>query len=203
MFWLKLQELVEISGLHKKAPFHFMDTAGGYQPACCAFISQQELEDWLAGTRTQNSVYDAAELGIRLPDIYASEFFFYEQESNYISTLAYMRMTNDLVAVEIENYELLFAAFVILHEYGHWLHFRRCHKSSLDYVIWLNKQLAPVEQQRRVLDMIPDTEPLKEALVAEHIDVYNAMPQEFSANKYALKHLSAFYAKILRYQRRA
>ena len=74
---------------------------------------------------------------------YASDFYFCEQQHNYISTLAYMRMINDLLPLEIENYELAFAAFVLLHEYGHWLHFRRCHKSGLDYVLWLNKFLAP------------------------------------------------------------
>ncbi len=109
-----------------------------------------------------------------------------------------MRMINDLLPLEIENYELAFAAFVLLHEYGHWLHFRRCHKSGLDYVLWLNKFLAPVERQREILDLLPNTEPVKEALVAEHIDVYNAMPQELSANKYALKHVAGLYARLIK-----
>lgn len=195
---MKLRDIVAISGLAGKAPWHFVDASGEYQPACCRFISQAELEDWLAGSRAADAQYPPAELGIYLPDVYASELYYLEERANYISTHSYMRMIHDLVEIEIESYDLLFAAFLVLHEYGHWLHFRRCHKSSLDYVVWLNRQLAPVESQREVLDMIPDSEPAKEALVAEHITAYNAMPQELSANKYALKHLNALYTKLLK-----
>ena len=195
---MKLHDTVAISGLSAKAPWHFMDVSGGYQSAYCQFISQAELEDWLAGSRRAADQYSAVELGIYLPDVYASELYYQEERGNSISTHSYMRMIHDLVEIDIENYDLLFAAFLVLHEYGHWLHFRRCHKSSLDYVVWLNRQLAPVENQREVLDMIPDSEPAKEALVAEHITAYNAMPQELSANKYALKHLAALYNKLLK-----
>lgn len=194
---MKLRDIVGISGLAAKAPWYFVDVSGEYQPACCRFISQAELEDWLAGRRAGDSGYPAAELGVYLPDVYASELYYLEERGNPISTHAYMRMIHDMVEIEIESYELLFAAFLVLHEYGHWLHFRRCHKSSLDYVVWLNRQLAPVESQREVLDMIPDSEPAKEALAVEHINAYNAMPQELSANKYALKHLAALYNKLL------
>ncbi len=55
-----------------------------------------------------------------------------------------------------------------------------------------------MERQREILDLLPNTEPVKEALVAEHIDVYNAMPQELSANKYALKHVAGLYAKLIK-----
>jgi hypothetical protein len=199
-FWdLKLRELVKISGLDKKAPFHFMDCSAEYQSAHCCFITQHELENWLAGNLQPEDEFDEQELGIFLPDLYASDFYMQEERNNYISTLSYMRMINDMMEIEIEHYELVFAVFSILHEYGHWLHFRRCHKSNLDYVIWLNRSLAPVEQQREILKMIPDTEPMKEVLVAEHIDSYNAMPQEFSANKYALKHIKSLYMKILKH----
>lgn len=195
---MKLRDIVAISGLARKAPWHFVDVSGEYQSACCRFISQAELEAWLAGSRAEDSQYPAAELGIYLPDVYASELYYLEERANYVSTHSYMRMIHDLLEIEIESYDLLFAVFLVLHEYGHWLHFRRCHKSSLDYVVWLNRELAPVESQREVLDMIPDSEPAKEALVAEHINAYNAMPQELSANKYALKHLSALYSKLLK-----
>ena len=64
--------------------------------------------------------------------------------------------------------------------------------------MWLNRFLAPVERQRDILDLLPDSEPLKEQLVVEHINAYNAMPQEFSANKYALKHVAQLYARLLK-----
>lgn len=173
---VKIADLVELSGLNSRAPFHLVDCSSEYQAACCHF---------------------ADDAGIYLPDVYASEFYLLEQQNNYISTLAYMRMTNDLVELDIANYELMFAAFVILHEYGHWLHFRRYRKGSAAYVEWLGRQLAPVEAQARLLALIPNDEPLKQELVSQHIDAYNLMPQEFSANKYALKHLPAFWAKIM------
>ena len=195
---MRLAEVLAVSGLAKKAPFHLLPAGSEYQGAHCRFISQAELQIWLNERKQPEFPPDEQERGIYLPDVYASYFYFCEQQHNYISTLAYMRMINDLLPLEIENYELAFAAFVLLHEYGHWLHFRRCHKSGLDYVLWLNKFLAPVERQREILDLLPNTEPVKEALVAEHIDVYNAMPQELSANKYALKHVAGLYAKLIK-----
>ena len=207
---LRLSEIVAVSGLAKKAPFHFIDYSlpvegeteqtgsAKYVPAHCQFISQADLQTWLACGAQPPQSLDQHELGIYLPDVYASDFYFLEQQNNYISTMAYMRMINDLLPLDIERYEMAFAAFVVLHEYGHWLHFRRCHKSSVEYVLWLNRFLAPVEMQREVLDLLPNNEPLKKQLVAEHINAYNAMPQEFSANKYALKHVAKLYAKLLK-----
>ncbi len=192
---MKLRDVAELSGLMGKAPFHWLDCREAYTPAHCCFLAGDEAAALLGDMAAP----DDGAVGIYLPDVYASDFYYLEERSNYISTMAYMRMINDLQSIDIESYELLFAAFVVLHEYGHWLHFRRCHKSGLDYVLWLNRHLAPVEGQRMVLDMIPDSEPLKEGLVAEHINAYNAMPQEFSANKYALKHISGLYHKILRH----
>ncbi len=172
--------------------------ACGYQPAYCRFITQTELEDWLAGRRSEDNIYPDDELGIYLPDVHASELYLQEEQNDPVSTHSYMRMINSLVEIEIESYDLLFAAFLVLHEYGHWLHFRRCRKASLDYVLWLNRFMAPVESQREVLEMIPNSEPAKEELIAEHMTAYNAMPQELSANKYALKHLPALYKRLLR-----
>lgn len=174
---MKLAELVEISGLGRRAPIYLVDCHLEYHSACCKFAGETP--------------------GIYLPDVYASEFYLLEQQHNYISTLAYMRMTNDLVALDIERYELAFAAFVLLHEYGHWLHFRRYRKGAEAYLQWLGRQLAPVEAGARLLALIPDDEPLKEELVSQHIDEYNLMLQEFSANKYALKHLPRLWAKIV------
>lgn len=174
---IKIADMVELSGLSRRAPFFLVDCSAEYQAACCHFAG--------------------AAPGIYLPDVYASDFYMLEQQHNYISTLAYMRMTNDLVALDIAHYELMFAAFVILHEYGHWLHFRRYHKGAEAYLQWLGRQLAPVEAQARLLDIIPNDEPLKQELVSQHIDAYNLMPQEFSANKYALKHLPGFWQKIM------
>lgn len=190
---MKLREVAELSGLMDKAPFNWLDCRAGYQSAHCRFLSGRDAARHLGDM----TAADDDRVGIFLPDVYASEFFYQEERGNYISTMAYMRMINDLQSVEIESYDLLFACFVVLHEYGHWLHFRRCRKSGLDYVLWLDKHLAPVERQRMVLDMIPDAEPLKEELVVEHINAYNAMPQEFSANKYALKRVGRLYRLVL------
>lgn len=199
-----ISEVLAVSGLAKRAPFHMLDCGREYTSPYCCFISQAELELWLGERREPpaGAELGAAELGIYLPEIHASEFYFQEERCNYLSTLAYMRMINDLLDFEIDHYELAFAAFALLHEYGHWLHFRRCHKGRLDYVLWLNRYLAPVESQRELLELIPNEEPVKEQLVLEHIDAYNAMPQELSANKYALKHVSALYQKLLRYMKR-
>lgn len=193
---MRLAELLAISGLAGRAPFYLADCAAAYQPACCAFVSRRELAEALPQDASL-TVCAKERPGIYLPDVYASDFYWLEQRHNYLSTLAYMRMTNDLVALDIANYELVFAAFVLLHEYGHWLHFRRYRRGSLAYIQWLNRQLAPIERQAALLAKIPDGEPLKEELLAQHIDAYNAMPQEFSANKYALKHLPALYNKLL------
>ena len=195
---MKLRTVAELSGLMGKAPFHWMDCSGGYASAHCRFLSGRDA----AAELGEMAAVDDDRVGIFLPDVYASEFFFQEESANYISTMAYMRMINDLQSVDIETYDLLFASFVVLHEYGHWLHFRRCRKSGRDYVLWLEKHLAPVERQRIILDMIPDSEPVKEELVVEHINTYNAMPQEFSANKYALKHVAGLYQKVLRHSGR-
>lgn len=196
---MRLTDMVELSGLGRRAPFYFTDAAEVYCPACCVFAADAlpARQDILA-----TGGFAAQKPGIYLPDVYASDFYLLEQQHNYISTLAYMRMTNDLVALDINNYELMFAAFVILHEYGHWLHFRRYRYGAEAYLKWLGRQLAPVEAQARLLALIPNDEPLKQDLVSQHIDAYNAMPQEFSANKYALKHLAAFYNKILKQQKK-
>lgn len=193
---MRLSDMVKISGLAAKAPFYLLPCGAAYQPVCCAFIARDELAE--AAPVGALAEYAAEKPGIYLPDVYASELYWQEQRHNYISTLAYMRMINDLVELDIARYELLFAAFVILHEYGHWLHFRRYHKGASAYIRWLGRQLAPVERQAALLAGLPDDEPLKEELTLQHIDAYNSMPQEFSANKYALKHLPGFYAKILR-----
>lgn len=174
---MRVKELIELSGLRGRAPIYLIAADNEYQSPCCVFAGNAP--------------------GIYLPDVYASELYLLEQQHNYISTLAYMRMTNDLVALDISNYDLLFAAFVILHEYGHWLHFRRYRWGSERYLAWLGKNLAPIEAQAELLSLIPNDEPLKQELVSQHIDEYNAMPQEFSANKYALTHLADFYTKIL------
>lgn len=174
---MKIAELVALSGLGERAPIHLVDCRREYHSACCQFAGDEP--------------------GIYLPDVYASDFYLLEQQHNYISTLAYMRMTNDLVALDIDHYELMFAAFVILHEYGHWLHFRRYRWGRERYLAWLGAQLAPLEAQAELLALIPNDEPLKQELVEQHIDSYNLMPQEFSANKYALKHLPQFWRKIM------
>lgn len=199
-----IRDVLAASGLAKKAPFHLVDCGRDYTSPYCCFISQAELELWL-GERREPAAGDnlgAEELGVYLPDVYASDFYFQEERCNRLSTMAYMRMINDLLDFEIERYELAFAAFALLHEYGHWLHFRRCHKGRLDYVLWLNRYLAPVESQRELLEMIPNDEQVKEQLVLEHIDAYNAMPQELSANKYALKHVAALYHKLLKLEKK-
>lgn len=204
---MRMSEVLAASGLGKKAPFHLMDCSREYTSPYCCFISRGELELWLGERREPdndpNGAQGAAELGIYLPEVYASDFYLREESCNRLATMAYMRMINDLLDFEIERYELAFAAFCLLHEYGHWLHFRRCHKGRLDYVLWLNRYLAPVESQRELLEMIPNEEQIKEQLVLEHIDAYNAMPQELSANKYALKHVAALYNKLVRLANKA
>lgn len=192
---MRLADILEISGLAARAPFFLVDCSSGYQPACCAFVARRDIAD---NVQAEFCAFAKEQAGIYLPDVYASDFYWLEQQHNYISTLAYMRMINDLVAMDIEHYELLFASFVVLHEYGHWLHFRRYRGGSLAYIKWLNRQFGPVERQAEILAQIPAAEPIKEDLTAQHIDAYNAMPQEFSANKYALKHLPAFYQKIIK-----
>ena len=116
---MRLAEVLAVSGLAKKAPFHLLPAGSEYQGAHCRFISQAELQIWLNERKQPEFPPDEQERGIYLPDVYASDFYFCEQQHNYISTLAYMRMINDLLPLEIENYELAFASFVLLHEYGH------------------------------------------------------------------------------------
>lgn len=198
---MKIKDLVEILEVNKKVPFHFTEFVAGeavYEPIHCRFVSDAELENFFACGEDDD--YMLSDLGVFLPDLHLHEIYLLEMEANSISTRCYMAMISEILDIPIEDYDLLYGIFVIYHEYGHWLHFRRCRKSNLEYAFWINQFMAPVEAQREILDMLPDADPAKEALVADHINAYNAMPHEFSANKYALKHLKDAYKKVKKVQ---
>ena len=44
---MRLAEVLAVSGLAKKAPFHLLPAGSEYQGAHCRFISQAELQIWL------------------------------------------------------------------------------------------------------------------------------------------------------------
>lgn len=91
---MRLSAVVAAAGLAKKAPFHFVDydvsaawaVSDGSEPpasisAHCQFISQADLQAWLACGSQPPQAHDQQELGIYLPDIYASDFYFWNNRT--------------------------------------------------------------------------------------------------------------------------
>ena len=112
---------------------------------------------------------------------------------DYIGTI---NMIRKVVAVDKDNEKLLFALFLILHEFGHWNDF--VSKGRKPYVYTQDK-----EERKKLYDFklkILNDESLyylsqykvKER-VREYFNRYNSLPSEKSANEYAISKLCDVY----------
>ena len=87
---MRLSAVVAEAGLAKKAPFHFVnydvsaswavtdgsESPAEYSPAHCQFISQADLQSWLACGSQPPQAHDQQELGIA-PGISTSLLIFF------------------------------------------------------------------------------------------------------------------------------
>lgn len=156
-----------------------------------------EKDAFLMGKHDPLSEYDPTGIGLYFPDITTSEYYQLENSRNPIAIEAILEKISQQMSVYTSECPILFSVHCVLHEYGHWIHFKRTGKSPYEYVrlgIEERKQYTKIEQGIYAMD---DRNPLKLLSARRYYDeIYSQFPPEKFANEFAAEHFCDAIEKV-------
>ncbi len=187
---IKLTDLVTILHLDEKAPIHYQppENLNRENYIFFRFMSQQEKTDIENKSWNKNTEYPKEELGIYVPDVTIDEFIDLEKERNYVHEI--INLVSYTITVPMDEYNLVFAIFCLLHEVGHWIHFKKMGLTSYDYFQWDKRYRADLVCDGNKIYNMPDNSFEKHILVREYNERYRKIPSEMAADTYALEHIN-------------
>lgn len=187
---ITLKDLVTILKLNKIAPIHYQspDKLNRENYMFFRFMSSQEQTDLENNNWNKNIEYTKEELGVYVPDLTIDEFISLEKERNYVHDI--MNLVSYTITVPMNEYNLIFAIFCLLHEVGHWIQFIEMGLSSYDYFQWDKRYRADLVKDSKIIYNMPDNLFEKHILVKDYNERYRKIPSEMAADKYAFKHIN-------------
>ena len=194
---MNFRNLVEVLGID--APVHFTskDKLNKQNYVFCKFMGDNETAAIIAGNHDPNVHYDDSDLGLHFPDLSLEEYYELEKARNPVGISNHICEVSSQMKININDIPIVFAVHCVLHEYGHWLYFKKTGLTSYQYCEQEKNERQPYENTAREIYKMPDWDPYKRYL-AERYDkeIYSKFSSEAAANKYALEHIQDALTKI-------
>jgi Uncharacterized protein conserved in bacteria len=190
---MQVNELIKRMQVDKIAPFHCDENLRlrGLTEFRC--ITIEEYNDYI-NRRYCKHKYNEDELGIYILNLSVSDFYNSDYNSDKYKRYGIVKTLKNINRITSTMYykdELVYTTFVILHEVGHWVHFKGSGMKSLDYYLWdinnRNKYINYIGKNR-------NSDP------AEIFSMYRKIPSEKAADEYALENIKDVLEKIRIYK---
>lgn len=142
-------------------------------------------------------VYDPTGRGLHMPDVMSSEYFQLESGRNPVAVESIINHISQRMMVFNVEYPILLSLFCVLHEYGHWVHFKNSGKSPYEYARMEANERAEHEKTAQGICAMDDWDPYKIVLARRyHNEIYSNFTSEKFANEYALEHFADAIKKV-------
>jgi hypothetical protein len=186
---MKIRELINILDLNKLAPIHFVDVNNNKKYIECVHMTEEEMNDFENNCWNKEKEYNQDGLGIYIPDITVEELYDLE---NYRNSTNLRKVINDiscLFQVRIDKQKIIFATYVVLHEIGHWINFKKSGMTSLEYSLWDSEFRKVASQYSAKVRAMPNNLPVKYLYAEKAVEMYKNIPSEKLADEYAFKNI--------------
>lgn len=194
---ISIRQLAEV--LNIDSPIYFIEKDKLNKENYCFFRPMGEAEVTAIRNRSHDPRchYDPAGSGLYLPDITATEYFQLENNRNPIGVESIINQISQHMMAFIVEYPILLATFSVLHEYGHWIHYKNSGKSSYEYARMETDERKPYEKTAREIYAMNDWDPFKTILVRRyHNEIYSQFTSEKFANEFAIGNFDDAIGKV-------
>lgn len=139
----------------------------------CKFMGSEEMVAIYRGQYDPEVAYDNSDVGLYFPELKLDEYYFLENQRNWVATKIKMDMAfGGRKIISLER-NLLWAILCVLHEYGHWIHFQQSGLSPKEYSEGEKEERQPHEEIVQKIYEMPDWHPYKVQWVEEYNrDIY-------------------------------
>ncbi len=163
----------------------------------CSIIGKDELKAIVEATHNTGTEYECTDMGLHFPDVDVMKYYELEKHRNPVGMdIRIKEITNEIETI-LAEIPILLAVYCVIHEYGHWIHFKKSNLSSYEY--WMNEHEArkPYSGIQQQIYEMPDNYPLKYVYEEKYErEIYAAFPSEKAANNYAMEHFKEAVKKI-------
>lgn len=184
---MEIKELIKKMNVNELAPFHYFQNLKQENTTQTRIITREEYKDFHNGCcNNGNEKYNKNELGVYIIDTSVSELYKFDYNLNQYSAKKTLDTINKIFSIASDEHELIYVIFTILHEVGHWLHFKESGKTSLEYWKW--------DAGERIEIVKFMNEPGSIALIdyiyqKRYFQIYKNIESERIADKYAFENL--------------
>lgn len=192
-----IRQLVELMGID--SPIYFTEKDKLNKENYFYFQPMGEAEVDAIRNRNHNPQYDydPTGSGLHLPDITATEYLELENSRNPVAVESIINLISQHMIAFIVEYPILLATFSVLHEYGHWVHYKNSGKSPYEYALMETNERRPHEKTARGINAMDDWDPYKIILGRRyHNEIYSQFTSEKFANEYAMEHFDDALEKV-------
>lgn len=153
------------------------------------FMGKEEADAIRHGVYDAEIQYDNSDVGLHFPNITIDYYYELEKMRNPVAQRINMEnLQNNRIMNDMEKH-LWFALFCVLHEIGHWHHFKMSGLSAIDYEKSIHAITEVYENYANMIYKMSNINPLK-IICAEqyHRESHEKIPSEKAADEYALEH---------------
>lgn len=166
----------------------------------CKIMGDEETKAILSGTHNKEVNYDASDVGLHFPDIDVYEYYELEKARNPVGIIVCMEELSSQTIIPVEEFPIVWAIYSVLHEYGHWLHFKNSRLTSYEYCEKESEERQPHEAVAKKLRDMPDWYPSKMALAKRyHLEIYLQFTSEKYADEYAKRNFLEAQKRVREY----
>lgn len=198
---ITLKEIVKILNLEKFAPIHYIleENLNEENYIYFKFITEKEKSDLKNGVWNINNEYDLEDIGVYIPDIEIDRLVFLEKCRNPWNIEYILDLISFKIKVPIDEYNLIYSLFSILHEVGHWLNFIKLGITGYEYYIEDSKYRLEVRKEGETIYKLPDDHYMKRKLADSFNEKYRKIPNEASADEYAFERIDECLKIVRKY----
>lgn len=193
---MKISELVNILGADKLAPIHLVENYDEEKFAECKHLTEEEKGDYDKGSWIEGKEYDTRDLGVYFANVDIEKYYEFEYKYNPCQLGEVMDDISYLFVLNFEDKPIIYATYVILHEIGHWINFKKSGMTSLEYAKWDSDFRRESSKYSDFVREIPDGHPMKWVYAEEAVEKYRNIPSETLADDYAFKNLKSSLNKL-------
>lgn len=194
---ISIRQLVELMGID--SPIYFTEKEKLNKENYFYFQAMGEAEVEAIRNRNHNpqNDYDPSGSGLHLPDITATEYHELENSRNPVAVEFIIDLISQHMIAFKTEYPILLATFSVLHEYGHWVHYKNSGKTPYEYAQMETNERKPYEKTVRGIKAMDDWNPFKIILGRRyHNEIYSKFTSEKFANEYAMEHFADVLEKV-------
>lgn len=194
---ISIRQLVELMDIDSPIYFTEKDKLNRENYFYFQPMGEAEVEAIRNHNHNPQCDYDPAGSGLHLPDITATEYLELENSRNPVGIESIFNLISQQMIAFIAEYPILLATFSVLHEYGHWIHFKNSGKTPYEYAQEEANERKLHEKTVRGIYLMDDWDPYKVIQARRyHNEIYSQYTSEKFANEYAMEHFADALEKV-------